>query len=210
MSHLFPSSAQWLDNGVTHIRVPPTSPAVSVDDLKTHLRIDTADEDTYLEGLLLAASDYASGFMARSILTTELTRQYDQEEQRPSLRSEYTGRLALALPYPPVSSVDSVVTIARDGTETSISADDYTLDTVSQPARILLHTTVTGRQIATLRIEYTAGYGDSPDDVPALIKQGIMMHAAYMYEHRGDCDSDTAAGLSGATGTYGRYRVVLA
>ena len=197
-----------IQNGATSHRSRPDVPAAALSDLKAQLRLDTDDEDSYLTGLLLTASAYASGYLAQSLITTEIRRQYDMASSGPQLQPVRLGRNVIYLPLGPVASVDSVEVLDRDGDATEIEASEYTLDTDSQPARIYLHEHHTGREIAFLRIDYTAGYGASAEDVPRLIQHGILMHAAYLYEHRGDCDAESAAMKSGALDTYRSYRVV--
>ena len=197
-----------IQNGTTSHRSRPDVPAAKLDDLKAQLRIDDDSEDTYLTGLLLTASEYAAGYLALSLIETELRRQYDMTSRGPQLQPVRFGRNVITLPLGPVTEVESVEVIDREGEATEIEASDYTLDTASQPARIYLHEYHTGREIAFLRIDYKAGYGASAEDVPRLIQHGILMHAAYLYEHRGDCSAATAARESGALDTYARYRVV--
>ena len=197
-----------IQNGTTSHRSRPDVAAASLSDLKTHLRLDDDSEDSYLSTLLLSASDYAAGYLGKSLITTELRRQYDMASIGPQLQPVRLGRNVIYLPLGPVTAVDSVEVLDRDGEATEIEASDYTLDTESQPARIYLHEYHTGREIAFLRIDYTAGYGASAEDVPQLIQHGILMHAAYLYEHRGDCDAQSAAIKSGAIDTYRRYGVV--
>lgn len=39
-------------------------------------------------------------------------------------------------------------------------------------------------------IVYTAGYGDTPESVPAPIRNAIMQYAAFLYENRGDLNAE--------------------
>lgn len=195
------------ENGITSIIAEPTAPAASVDELKALLRIDGMDEDIYLLGLLLTASMYAVRTLNRSLITMNLVRQYDDVRGLRGLAREYKESNGLILTYPPIAEVTRVYTIDESGTETNV--EGYYTDTLSAPARLYLTQSVTGRNIAMLRIEYTAGYGDTHEDVPRAIQQGILQHAAFMYEHRGDCDARDAIDRSGAMVTYRPYRVTV-
>jgi uncharacterized phiE125 gp8 family phage protein len=201
---MYTNVAAVLANGLTHFRTRPTGKAATLAQLKAHLRIDDNTEDTYLETLLLTATESAGRYLNLSLSPAELTRQYDMQSNRPSLRAEHKMRMDLILPYGPVTEVERVYSIDTDGDETSLT--EYTEDLLSQPARIHLREIITGREIAMLRIEYTAGYADE-SAVPSVIQHGVLMHAAYLYEHRGDCTADQARKLSGAEGTYMTYRV---
>lgn len=57
-----------------------------------------------------------------------------------------------------------------------------------------------------LVIEYTAGYGPTVDDVPEEICNGIMLLAAYLYEHRG-CNAAKALHDSGAASVLQPFRM---
>jgi uncharacterized phiE125 gp8 family phage protein len=48
-----------------------------------------------------------------------------------------------------------------------------------------------------LEIDYIAGYGTNQNDVPMPIRDGILMTAAYISEHRG-CSAASALEMSGA------------
>lgn len=195
-------------NGQTFQRTDPGLPAASADELQELLRLDVeAGEysvETYLDGLLLSASEYAARFLNRSLITTEWTRQWDLSAQH-GLRIEFKRDFGSYLPFGPVTSVDRVYWLSGDGAETEITS--YYTDLLGDPARVYLRDWSAGREIASIRVEYTAGYGEAYAAVPRLIQQGILQHAAYMYEHRGDCGAAEAAKLSGAHDMYGSYRV---
>ena len=202
-------SMNSLADGITYLRVPPSVPAASVEDFRELLRLEDGEygDDAMLTSFLMAASDYARIYLNRSLVTTEYTRQWDTARLAGGLSLEYKTPPNMYLTYPPLISVDRVYTIDRDGTERDITG--YYVDELSAPARVYFTEFVQGRQIAMLRIEYTAGYGDSYALVPELIQQGILRQAAYMYENRGDCSNEGAAQKSGALHLYRGYRVVF-
>lgn len=57
-------------------------------------------------------------------------------------------------------------------------------------------------------ITYTTGYADI-DAVPVDIKQAALTHAAYMYEHRGECDAMEGLKRSGAADLIQHYKTNL-
>jgi uncharacterized phiE125 gp8 family phage protein len=126
-------------------------------------------------------------------------------EARPiGLASERESLKSFYLPYPPLIEIEEIKTIF--GTiETVLTASDYELDEISEPAVILLGRNLYPRE--RLYVKYTAGFGETPDDLPPAIKQGILQHSAYMYNHRGDCDADEALKKSGAELLYRPYRI---
>lgn len=189
-----------LEGAVTQKGAATGDYPVSINDLQSHLRV--SGDDSYIDMLIQAATGYASQYLGRAIRETEITRQWDLDNAHWQLRRDHKEKSVLYLTYPPVKSIDKVYTIDKDNTETEIT--DYTEDLVSEPARIVVHTYQIMRNIASLRVEYTAGYTSVPDE----IRHGIMMHAAYLYEHRGDTDAEHAIAASGAKALYDAYRVV--
>jgi uncharacterized phiE125 gp8 family phage protein len=182
------------------------APAAKLDDLKALLRLEGTSEDDYLTGLLIACTDYAQRYLNASLLTSQWTRQYDVA-RTPGLALEQFTNKPLYLTDPPVKSVDRVYTIDDDGNESEVT--NYYSDLLSFPARVIVNSWGSSRDIASIRVDYTAGYGATTDDIPRLIQQGILQHAAYMYEHRGDCDAAEAQRKSGAVSLYNGYKVQL-
>lgn len=79
----------------------------------------------------------------------------------------------------------------------SATADDFEFETHS--SRLFVD-----QPEYPLTVEYTAGYETA--DVPDIYKQAIMSLAAFMYEHRGDCDAEQAGRRSGAFGILAPYK----
>ena len=193
---------------VTVVKENAVLPAAGLDELIKLLRLEGAEEyeseQSFLTALLLAASDYAVNYLNRSLIYTVWKRQYTVDYENRGLALEQQKPVKYILPFPPVVSVDSVKIVEEDGTETEV--ESYTVDLISEPAIITNPDTLpcSGERIV---FEYTAGYGETHNSIPPAIQQGILQHAAYMYNHRGDCATDDAAIKSGAIMLYGVYRV---
>ena len=196
-----------LKSGITKQKTFPDVPAANLDHLKELLKIEDESEDDYLTRQLMAATIYAQNYLNRSLIYTTWQRQYDMQEQSRGLRQEYRSKPWAVLPYTPLKEITKIVTVDRDGDETPITS--YYLDDVSEPERVYITKELQGREIAYLLIEYQSGYGPTYEDIPFVIQQGILQHAAYMAEHRGDCGAKEAARESGATNIYGMMKVEL-
>lgn len=193
-------------NGITKRISLLDEAGATVGSLQALLKVD--DDESLLQSLLLVATEYAERYLSRTIVSGTWMRQFDGPAYRSGLQREDKMLRWAYLPYPPLVSVDKVYSLDTDGNENDITG--YYVDEASTPARLVFTQTFGGRSIAQVRIEYTCGYGgEYASGVPYLIQQGILQHAAYMYEHRGDCGAEQAAKLSGATGTYGMYRAGL-
>jgi uncharacterized phiE125 gp8 family phage protein len=116
------------------------------------------------------------------------------------------------LPRYPLQSITSVTTFDTGDNATAVTvADVFNVDTYRTPGRLALRSGQTWpialRETNAIVIDYVAGYGSAADDVPAPIKQGILLMAASLYENRGDgCSTVDAYAMSGARGMVEIYR----
>lgn len=81
-----------------------------------------------------------------------------------------------------------VTLIAADDSETVWGADGYLVDTDSDPGRIAVRGRSgfprPGRRIAGIRVDFTAGYGDGPEHVPAALKEAVLRLVGEGYPDR--------------------------
>jgi uncharacterized phiE125 gp8 family phage protein len=139
-----------------------------VDAIKTHLRIDTDTEDDYLTGLITAAVSHAENLMGCSLLQRTITATF------------YSGE-TLNLPRGPLVSVSSV---SVGGTPVSSSA--YSTESYGTVDVLRFNNSYTQPYAAPVELvaTYLAGYGTTPDAIPADIVQVIKCHIGLLYEQR--------------------------
>jgi uncharacterized phiE125 gp8 family phage protein len=101
------------------------------------------------------------------------------------------------VPVAPLISVEAVTVYDAAGDPHLVDDADYEVDTVTVPGRIVLSAAVpiATRQVNGIEIEVTAGYGPSSLDVPAALRQAVMMLVAHWYEHRGIVGHDNAGAV---------------
>ena len=86
----------------------------------------------------------------------------------------------------PVSAVSSVKVIARDGTESVLPAESYTLVPEAHRPKIVARGGFPAlANGATAEIILTAGYGAVWEDVPAPLRQAVFLLAETFFEHGG-------------------------
>lgn len=149
---------------------------VTLVELKAHLRIDHADEDTLLETYLAAAARVAEDRLRRTLITTEWRMAVE--------RFPRDGMLRLA--RPPITSIDAVEFYDTEETLTTLDAEDYSADLAGARLRRPLGVLwpATAPRDDAVAISYTAGYGDAPEDVPAHYRLAILYLAAHYYSNR--------------------------
>ncbi len=80
------------------------------------------------------------------------------------------------------------IRISRSVSQTSerIAASQNLVDVVSLPPRLVRRGALPapGQAAAGIEIDITAGYGDAAADVPAPIRQALLLLVAHWYEHR--------------------------
>lgn len=139
----------------------------------------TGADDTYISSLITAAREYTEELLSRRFITQTWEFYHD----------EFPGTDELLLPYPPLQSVTSVIYTDCNGDATEFSSDDYDVDTVSQPGRIVLGygkswPTATLRPMNPIKVTMVCGYGAAGSSVPEPIRQFIRIFIAEMYEQR--------------------------
>ena len=156
----------------------PTAYPVTVAEAKSHVRIETSDDDTLVDAMLAAATAMAEAQTGLALITQTLALHLD----------EWPCDGVIYVPRAPLASVTSIVYRATDGTQTTLSASEYQTVTSSQPGRIA---PAYGYDWPALRgtlddvvITFVAGFGASGSSVPADIRHAILLIFAELYENR--------------------------
>ena len=151
--------------------------AISIDDVHAQSRMDFDDEDDLITDFYIpAATDLFEKTTKRTLLETTYELYLDSWEN------------IIWFPRPPLQSVTHVKYYDGDGSEQTLAASGYTVDTTQAPGKLYFKTTTQLPELSEnnhpkITIRYVAGYGDS-DDIPKLIKTGIAQLVATYYEQR--------------------------
>ena len=178
---------------------PPVIEPLTLDEVKNFLRVDQDNDDALITALITAARLFCEGYTGRSLIT----RSYGL------LLDDWPALRVIELPYPPLQSVASVKIYAADNSFVMLDPVNYYVDTSG--GRIVLTDSAVrplpGRIANGIEIQYTAGYGATANDVPALLRQGMLQLIAHLYECRGD-SPDQALRASGAAAIFQPYRLM--
>lgn len=144
---------------------------VTLQEAKSHLRIDFSSDDDYIQALISVARDYAEGLQRRSIVSQTIELALNCFS--PCIR----------LPRGPVQSIESVKYTQADGSVITIPSASYMLtssdDVIplpygsSWPCGMLI-------PADGVKIRYQAGY----EVVPPATKQALLLLIGHWYENR--------------------------
>lgn len=161
---------------MTNLRVvtPPTVEPVSLETLKSFLRVDVTDEDALITALGKGARETGEELARRAFITQTLEMVIDG----------WPPSFTLALMRPPLQSVTSVKYYDENNAEATWT--DYTVDARSEPGRIHFNSTpgTTLLESGGIVVRYVAGFGSSPSAVPQRIIDAILALTAFRYENR--------------------------
>lgn len=155
--------------------VAPLDTPVFVDEVKIGLRIDSDDEDTFLESLIAAATDDAENLLHRAILP-----------QTWILLLDAFPASGIRLPYP-VARTATVAYQATAGVWTTLTVGQIAL--ISGPPSYVAPAYGQTWPVAidfpdSVRVTYTAYSWETTDSIPAGIKQWIIARVGELYEQR--------------------------
>lgn len=167
---------------------PPASEPLSLDDVKSFLRVTHDDDNAVILSMITSARQTAELYCRRSFLRTAW-KLYVRTATYEDIR----------IPHGPVQEITQVVSVSHgDPAETVIDSVAY----VFSPAFQCLHFK-TPRSDDEIRIDYIAGYGDAAEDVPEPLREGMRIHIAALYE--GHVSGATIP--NGAKYRYNSYRM---
>jgi uncharacterized phiE125 gp8 family phage protein len=164
---------------------PPALEPVSLTDAKAHLRLDSDDDDALVTAAITAARVHVEA-KTRRVLIEQGWRVY---------LDAWPKKRIVTVPVAPLIAIAGVTVFDPTGDPIDVDPGDYEVDTVAVPGRLFLSSPVpvlVGRAVNGIEIDVTAGYGASSIDVPAPLRQAIMMLVAHWYEHRGAVGHDLA------------------
>jgi uncharacterized phiE125 gp8 family phage protein len=176
----------------------PAAEPVSLAEAKAHLRVDLSDDDAMIGRQIAAAREWVESQTGRALIS---------QSWRMTLDS-WPEDVALALIRPPVQSVTAVRTFAADGIASVWAGANYAVSFCAEPQRLVRLVPawpIPGRAQMGIEIDIVCGYGALASDVPAALRQAVLLKTAQLYERRGE---DAGAGPDEALRLIAPFRVV--
>lgn len=185
---------KWTNQLITAPSIEP----VTVDQLRSHLRLDTTVDDEYLETLITAARELFEEQTQRSLIQQTWSSFLDAAPcggdglgwwdgvRQGSIKQNQPNKIEL--PKLPVYAFDFIKSYDDDDTATEFDADNYHVELWASPVYVALKNGAVWptptRSTNGLEFRYKSGYGPNATDVPAAIRQCLMILAAHWYENR--------------------------
>lgn len=153
---------------------------VTLDEMKRHLRIDSAEDNALVSALITSARTTVEDFTRRALMTQTFELVFDGVSS------------SIEIPRPPLQEIKKIETIDEDGVRSEIDPSTYYVDiSGTSPGRISLrpgYTWPEHRGFASFIITGVAGYGNEPEAVPGPIREAVKKLVAELYENRGGSD----------------------
>lgn len=160
--------------------VAPAVMPVSLAEAKAHCRVDTADDDALLTGLIGAAVSHLDGYggiLGRAIMAQTWAQDFDG-----------FGTDGLRLPVGDLISVTSIAYHDTANQMQTLANSVYTAFSDERGPFVTLRPDqawpLTYGRVDAVRVTWVAGFGAAADDVPAAIRHAILMIVGHWYENR--------------------------
>lgn len=178
----------------SYLLAGPAGEAVSLVEAKAFLKVDDAAEDGLITTLIGAARLHVEGVTGRALLAQSWRVVLD----------DWPADGLVKLPATPFMALTEITAYDVTGAGHAVPLAQF----LSEPDRLLLPATVAGmpllRERQGIELDYVAGFGNAPADVPVDIRQALLLLVGYWFEHR---DAVIVAG-SGAVVPSGFDRLV--
>ena len=156
---------------------PPVVEPVTLEEAKAWLKLDLGDEDAILTRLITTARQMVEHYTSRALVAQ-------------------TWRLVIArpsalpfvwLPKAPARTLVAASLQAQGGAQTALDLSLFKLECDSEPPRLVWGSIGDGSGM--LSVDVVFGYGEGADNVPAALKQAVLVLVAQAYEQRGVVDT---------------------
>lgn len=154
---------------------PDTEP-VTLTETKTHLRVETEDEDAMITALILAAREHIESWTRRALVTQTWDLRLDG------------FRTVIWVPKPALQSVTSINYLDQNGDSQLLATSKYQVDSSTEPGRIMpvegeVWPSTQAVTFNTVTVRFVSGYGNQ-SEVPQMLKQGLLLLVGHLFENR--------------------------
>ncbi|MEL7090636.1 MAG: head-tail connector protein [Pseudomonadota bacterium] len=179
--------------------------ALPVDEFKAHLRLGSGFgtetvQDAVLESFLRAAVTAVEARISKALFERDFVISY----------TAWRGTVGQPLPLAPVTTVTELALVDGAGARTALDSESYWLERdlhspVLRPVGTCLPAIP---QRGKAEVALTAGYGSAWADIPADLRQAVLLLAAHYYEYRDETGLSEGCMPFGVTSLIERYKVM--
>ncbi len=156
---------------LTQTAAPAVEP-LTLAEVKAALRIDHDAEDAFLTSLIVTSRLHVETALDLALITQSWTL---------SVTPPADGRVAL--PVWPVREINAVRWQFANEAQPSVPVSAWTRETKQRPVVVCLETAPPSSD-AHVEIDFEAGFGAAPGDVPEPIRHTLKLLVAHWYENR--------------------------
>ena len=180
----------------SYLLAGPAEEPVSLAEAKAFLKVDGNAEDSLIMTLIGAARLHVEGVTGKALLAQSWRVVLD----------DWPDYGIVKLPVSPLMAITEISATDGNGASHTVPLDQFG----SEPDRLIVPRVVVGmpalQERQGIEIDYVAGFGTEPEEVPADLRQALLGLVAHWHEHR---DAVIVAG-SGAVVPSGFDRLLAA
>jgi uncharacterized phiE125 gp8 family phage protein len=171
---------------IIRVVTAPTVEPVLVSEVSDHLRGPDTEHEPMLVKMIQASRERLERYLARAFV----------QQTRAVHYSAWPDGNVMEIPYPPIQSVTHIKYTDTDDTEYTWSSSEYSVDTYSEPGRVVLgygeswpNESIHAPDYPIV-VTYVCGYAASGTDyranIPQAIKDAIKLDVEMMYDRPPD------------------------
>lgn len=172
----------------TRLVTAPEEEPLTLDEAKTHLRLEATEDDAFVEACITGARQWAEEHLWRGLVTQEWELVVPEfpctedglELPKGNLTADLVGDPA------PSSPIVSVKYLDPDGALQTLATTEYEVDDVNVPGRLRLAYDKSWPSIRSrwnaVRVRYQVGWSQA--NVPTPIKLALKLLVSQLYENR--------------------------
>ena len=172
---LLPTMATIIQSDKYKLVTAPTVEPVTTAEAKTHMRVTTAADDTYINALVTSARQQAEMVLRKSLITTTWDLYFED------FASE------LHFEYGPLQSITSIKYQDENNAEQTLSTSNYAVSRADRGLnriKILSAPATYADGFDSVIVRFVAGYGNAASDVPEVIKTALKVRVNTWYDVR--------------------------
>ncbi|MFT0890913.1 head-tail connector protein [Pseudochelatococcus sp. G4_1912] len=156
----------------------PLVEPVTLADIKGYLRLDGNDEDRLINSLMAAARMLVEAKSGRCLIAQTWRLVFNR----------WPAGGAIRVPLSPVIRIVEARVYDLDGEAITVPPSHFHLDTLADPARIIMAgpMPLPGRAYGGIEIDLRVGFGETAAEVPMPLRQAVRAIVARWFENRGD------------------------